>query len=99
VCLDYPTFLEHIDPLNGKSAEALDEELDKFVSEIVNAKVIIDTDQGSITLPSVMDEYRADFGGTDEKILEFIFHYLEEEYDMETLLQQLKEKTMIIKYE
>jgi hypothetical protein len=86
VCLDYPTFLEHIDPLDGGgSTEGLDEELDKFVSEIVNAKVTIDTDQGSITLPQVMDEYRADFGGTDEKILELIFHYLEEDYDLETI--------------
>jgi hypothetical protein len=56
------------------------------VSEIVNAKVTIDTDQGSITLPQVMDEYRADFGGGDHKILEFIFHYLEEDYDLETIL-------------
>lgn len=87
VCLDYPTFLEHIDPLDGSSADALDEGLDKFVSEIVNAKVTIDTDQGSITLPQVMDEYRADFGGSDDKLLEFIFHYLEEEYDLETILQ------------
>jgi hypothetical protein len=86
VCLDYPTFLEHIDPLDGSSAEALDEDLDKFVSEIVNAKVNIDTDQGSITLPQVMDDYRADFGGSDDKLLEFIFHYLEEEYDLETIL-------------
>jgi len=46
-----------------------------------------------------MDEYRADFGGSDDKILEFIFHYLEEDYDLETILQQVKEKTMIIKYE
>ena len=99
VCLDYPTFLEHIDPLDGGSTEELDEELDKFVSEIVNAKVTIDTDQGSITLPQVMDEYRADFGGSDDKILEFIFHYLEEDYDLETILQQVKEKTMIIKFE
>jgi len=86
VCLDYPTFLEHIDPIDGTSADALDESLDKFVSEIVNAKVSIDTEEGSISLPIIMEEYRADFGGTDEKILEFIFHYFEEEYDLETIL-------------
>ena len=78
--------MEHIDPIDGTSADALEESLDKFISEIVNAKVAIDTDEGSITLPQIMEEYRADFGGTDEKILEFIFRYLEEEYDLDTIL-------------
>jgi hypothetical protein len=42
VCLDYPNFLEHIEPMDGSSSENLDECLDQFVSEILNAKVIID---------------------------------------------------------
>ena len=99
VCLDYPNKLEHIDPIKGSSSDVLDESLDKYVSEIVNAKVTIDIDEGSITLPQVMEQYRADFGGTDEKVLEFVFEYLEEEYDRESILQQVNEKTILIQYE
>jgi hypothetical protein len=89
VCLDYPNFLEHIDPMDGSSNEKLDDCLDQFVSEILNAKVVIDMDQGEITLPQVLEEYKADFGTTEDNILEFVFHYLEEEYDDEEIKKQV----------
>ena len=87
VCLDYPDFLEHIDPFDGSSSEKLDECLDQFVSEIINAKVEIDIDQGEISLPQVLDDYKADFGNTEDNILAFVFHYLEEQYEFDTILK------------
>lgn len=51
VCLDYPTFLEHIDPFDGSTEEKLDECLEQFVSDILNANTRIDMDEGSVTLP------------------------------------------------
>ena len=51
ICLDYPSFLEHMDEFDGTSEEDLDQSMDKYVSEIINAKVNIDLDEGTITLP------------------------------------------------
>jgi len=81
VCLDYPNFLEHIDGFSGSSEEALDEGLEQYVSEMVNAKVNIDMDQGEISLPKVLEDYKPDFGGSDRLVLQFVFRYLEEDYD------------------
>jgi hypothetical protein len=39
VCLDYPDFIEHVQAITGNDKQELDESLDKYVSEIVNAKV------------------------------------------------------------
>jgi hypothetical protein len=91
--------LEHIDPFDGSSSEKLDECLDQFVSEIINAKVEIDIDQGEISLPQVLDDYKADFGNTEDNILAFVFHYLEEQYEFDAILKQVQNKTIIIKYE
>ena len=85
--------------MDGSSSDKLDDCLDQFVSEILNAKVVIDMDQGEITLPVVLEEYKADFGTTEDKILEFVFHYLEEEYDDEEIKKQVQNNTIIIKYE
>ncbi len=73
--------------------------MSSFVTEILNAKVNIDQEQGEITLPSVLETYKADFGGTDEAVLEFVFRYLEEEYDQENILSQVKVKNILITYE
>jgi hypothetical protein len=43
--------LEHIDKIDGSSEDALEESLNNYVKEILEAKVNIDTDQGEITLP------------------------------------------------
>ena len=42
ICLDFPSFLEHMDEFDGSSEEDLDQAMDKYVSEIINAKVSID---------------------------------------------------------
>ena len=41
VCLDFPDLVEHLD--NFPSEEDLTEKLDEYVSEIINAKVNVDT--------------------------------------------------------
>lgn len=99
MCLDYPNFLEHIDSFDGSSSESLEQGMSSFVTEILNAKVNIDQEQGEITLPSVLEAYKADFGGTDEAVLEFVFRYLEEEYDQDNILSQVKVKNILITYE
>ena len=40
-----------MDEFDGTSEEDLDQSMDKYVSEIINAKVNIDLDEGTITLP------------------------------------------------
>ena len=62
VCLDYRSFLENIEPFDGSSEETLEMGLEEFCSDIINAKVNIETDQGEITLPKVLEDYKADFG-------------------------------------
>ena len=52
VCLDYPSFLEHIDPFDGSSEQKLDESLEQFVSDILNSNVSIDLEKNQITLPA-----------------------------------------------
>jgi len=49
VCLDFPDIVEHTDTFI--SEEDLNERLDKFVAEILNAKVNVDTVQAEVTLP------------------------------------------------
>ena len=39
VCLDYPDFIEHVQAITGNDKQELDESLDKYAGEIVNAKV------------------------------------------------------------
>jgi len=99
VCLDYPNFLEHMDEFDGSTEETLEEGLEKYVSEIVNAKVEIDTDEGQIKLPQVLETYRADFGGTDQAILQFVFRYLETEYEIEAILQMVDNKNITVTFE
>jgi len=53
ICLDYPEFIEVIDSFTGSSEEKLDEELDVFVSNVLEDKVNIDLDENTITLPKV----------------------------------------------
>jgi hypothetical protein len=44
ICLDYPDFLEHIDSFDGSSEEVLEEGIEQFVTDIIEAKVNIDLD-------------------------------------------------------
>lgn len=99
VCLDFPDFAEHIDSFPKE--DDLDEKLDVFVSEILNAKVNVDTMQGEITLPKLMQTYREDFGGSDESVLRFVFKYFQsEDIDEETAVRDIcHKKSMMIRYE
>ena len=69
------------------------------MTEIINAKVNIDIDHFEITLPKVFDVYKSDFGGNEDSFLQFIFRYVDEEHDYDEILQQVKSKNVLIKYE
>lgn len=74
------------------------------MQEILNAKVNIDTIQGEIILPKVLNTYRYDFcNGSDEGILRFVFKYYNcsgQDTDEETLIKDVCiRKNMIIRYE
>ena len=95
--------VEHTDTF--VSEDYLNERLDQFVAEILNAKVNIDTIQGEITLPKVLSTYKHDFcNGTDEGILRFVFKYYscsqQTDSDEETIIRDVcQRRTMIIRYE
>ncbi len=103
VCLDFPDIVEHTDSF--ASEDDLNERLDQFVAEILNAKVNIDTIQGEINLPKVLNIYKYDFcNGSDEGILRFVFRYFncqqEADIDEETLIREVcVKKSIIIRYE
>mmetsp|Transcript_16338 Transcript_16338/g.25251 ORF Transcript_16338/g.25251 Transcript_16338/m.25251 type:complete len:197 (+) Transcript_16338:1975-2565(+) len=100
VCLDYPQFLEHIDPFDGDSEEKLDECLEQFVTEIINAKVVLSMEEGKLTIPQVFKAYRTDFGGSVDGVLQFIFRYLEEEeVDFDQVSEAVRDKSLTIEYE
>jgi hypothetical protein len=95
--------VEHTDTF--ASEDDLNERLDQFVAEILNAKVNIDTIQGEITLPKVLSVYKYDFcNGSDEGILRFVFKYYncsqQTDSDDETIIRDVCQKrTMIIRFE
>ena len=66
---------------------------------MINAKASIDIDQPEICLPKVLEDYKTDFGGTDEQVLQFVFRYFEEEYDFDDILRQHKNNNLLVKYE
>jgi hypothetical protein len=99
VCIDFPELVEHIDAFD--SEETLNEKLDAFVSEILNAKVNIDTMQGEIVLPKLLHNYKDDFGSYDEHILRFVFRYYQsEDLDEDSAIREVcHKKSMMIRYE
>ena len=101
VCLDFPDFVEHMDVFSGKDEEEYFNCLEQFVSEIINAKVSIDTLQGEIVLPKLMQTYKEDFGGSDQNILEFVFRFFDSPpLDLEAAIQEVCiKKRMFIRYE
>jgi len=48
ICLDYPECLEFIDSFEGTDEDKLDDELETFVSNIIEAQVNIDLEQNEI---------------------------------------------------
>lgn len=77
VCLDYPDIIEHVQVIKGKDRTELYESLDKYVSDVVNAKVQINITNGEIEVPRVMTTYKSDFGADNQAIIEFIYRYLD----------------------
>ena len=100
VCIDFPDVVEHTDSFS--SDEDLNERLDQFVSEILNAKVNFDTIQGEISLPKVLSQYKYDFcNGSDEGILRFVFRYYNcGDVEDEAIIKEVcQKKSMIIRYQ
>ena len=99
VCLDFPDIPEHIDSF--PDAETLNENLDKFVAEIVAASVNIDTVQGEFLVPKVFQTYRDDFGNNDESVVRFVFKYLQpEDIDEETAVREVcNRRSLMLRYE
>lgn len=58
VCLDFPEVVEHIDAFR---AEDLDQQLDAFVAEIINVRMVYDSVQAELTLPKCLQSYYSDF--------------------------------------
>ena len=88
-----------MDEFDGASKEELDQAMDKYFSEIINAKVTIDQDEGTVTLPQVFQTYKNDFGSSIENIISFIFKLFDSDIDMDTVLQLIEEKDLTIQYE
>jgi hypothetical protein len=77
ICLDFPDFVEHIQVIAGEDQDELNESMNNFVGEIINAKVAINVVHGEFVVPKLMETYKEDFGGTDTKVVEFIYEYLD----------------------
>jgi hypothetical protein len=65
VCLEFPDFIEHVQAITGSDKTELNESIDKFVHEIINAKVQINVVHGELQVPNLMETYKGDFGGND----------------------------------
>lgn len=81
VCLDYPECLEQIDAFEGTDEETLENELNNYVSSILETKINIDLDQNKIEVPKVFQDYAMDFGYSEEQILDFVLQYTETTHD------------------
>jgi hypothetical protein len=53
VCLDFPDFVEHTDSFSSSKAQ-LNEDLESFVGDIMNARVDIAPESNIIILPKLM---------------------------------------------
>ena len=78
ICLDFPDFIEHIDVILGEDQDQLNQSLNEYVCEIINAKVVVKPITDEFSVPGLILRYREDFGGTDQSIIEFIYGYLED---------------------
>ena len=96
MCLDYPDFIEHVQAITGSGKDELNESLDTFVGEIINAKVQINPMDKEIKVPRVFESYLSDFGRDNKAVLEFIFRYLEEpELDFDQCVEEVVVKRNI----
>lgn len=99
VCLDYPECLEQIDAFEGADEESLENELNNFVSSILETKIDIDLDQNKISVPKIFKDYAVDFEHSEEQILEFVLQFTETEHDASQILDMVKARQVLIKYE
>jgi hypothetical protein len=93
--------VEHIDSFNDAE---LEDQLEKYVAEIINSRVVVDTVQGELTLPRCLHAYYADFTkgvNNDEALLKFVFKYytLGEISEEKAIKDVCYKKTMIIRYD
>jgi hypothetical protein len=68
--------VDQIDVINGNTTHELNESLDSFVREQINQKVVVDAVLGEIVVPKLLLKYAADFGGTDQEILKFVYKHI-----------------------
>ena len=52
----------------------LNESFESFVGEVLNSTINLDLVKRGIKVPRVIQSYRDDFGGSDKKILQFIYN-------------------------
>jgi len=98
LCLDLPEVLEHIECFDDP--DTMDEKFEYFLTEYFNYKVEIDTMNEEITLPTVFEKYRGDFGGNEEQVLKFIWNwYQNNEFELEQVIKLVGRKTLMIRYE
>ena len=62
--------------ISGSGQQGLEDSLDEFVSQIINAKVTINMMNREIRVPRLFDLYKSDFGNDSESVLSFIYKYL-----------------------
>ena len=53
-CLDFPSIIEHIDAIHASSEQELETSINKFVSDIINAKVKVDAKNKNLVLPKFL---------------------------------------------
>lgn len=99
ICLDYPNCLEYIDSFTGNTDQELDEELENFTSNVIESSVNVNFDQNEITLPKILQVYSVDFESNESTILQFVFRYIEGDNDIMEILEQVKNKQILLKYE
>ena len=98
VCLDRGQIPESIEVFDDP--DTLDDKFDELLTGFFSEKVEIDTTNEEITLPTVFEDYRDDFGSSDEKILRFIWDWYENgEFDLEDIIKLVNRRSLMIKYD
>lgn len=69
------------------------------MKDFLATRVDIDTMNEEITLPSLFETYRDDFG-SEEEVIRFVWNYMDNtKFDVEQIVKVVKKKNMMIKYE
>lgn len=93
--------IEHIDRFNAKD---LDSQLDAYVAEIINSRVVVNTVQGELTLPRCLQTYYSEFtnnSNKEEDLLKFVFRYysMGEISEDKAIRDICQRKSMMIRYD